>query len=517
MKFFIFFTLAALTFIGNVRAMEHPAEPQEKSVDKQQKLDQALVDAILADNVGATMQALEQGAKNVDASQHFNYQGRLRDLNLIGYAALVGSLASVKLLAIHGASLAAYKGTPLLSLAVESGNQDLVAWLIERRANVNQADNGGYRPIDKAVEVGNKVILDFLRKRGAYVFTQKSSLFMHEALVVHEGQSGLSRIPFIQEALDSGYNINASVRQGTNYRMPLRVAADQGQLEIARWLIERGAIITPDVMRLLNFEQVFPEQLLRAVALYNKGEVLALLHGLRDKTLLSNQDLQLIKDALQLTSAQGNLFIVDATLQLFKELIISDPHTLGRALDRAALNGHVEAFYAIFGFYNKDSENIAYHQTLGQSLADALLHAATQGSTKISEDARERYFDIVRFLLRQDGLYALNIPISPVLERLREFIDYEQNLRMKPIAHMPLDVPFAPFRPVLDAWILIDQEKHRNEVMVMVAALRHRQAAQESSRTIIRLAQDPTSHLQRLPMPLLQRSLRHVLLGSRST
>ena len=80
---------------------------------------------------------------------------------------MTGTLSVARLLAEHGASLRATDaaGNTPLHGAAESGNADLVAYLLSRKARPSARNKAGKRPVDIAREGGHGEVVGLLSQK----------------------------------------------------------------------------------------------------------------------------------------------------------------------------------------------------------------------------------------------------------------------------------------------------------------------------------------------------------------
>lgn len=122
--------------------------------------------------------------------------------------------------------------TAALHAAVQRGNMDEVANLIEDCYDINGLDLQGRTPLQIAASHGPSELVAFLLDRDAKVAPIKDApSLLH--LAIAGGQSEVVKLLF-----DRGVDVNAKTAKGTT---PLHLAAENGNLEIARMLVGHGA------------------------------------------------------------------------------------------------------------------------------------------------------------------------------------------------------------------------------------------------------------------------------------
>jgi hypothetical protein len=128
-------------------------------------------------------------------------------------------------------------GQTLLHSAAESGNLDLVRYIVEQGVDVNAEADGGQRPIQCAVSYGHLEIVKYLVSRGA------------DTQVKDEGGNSLLHIaayhnndPFLFKYLVSeGCDINERDNYGFSI---LHVSAQAGKVGLTKYLISKGVDIS---------------------------------------------------------------------------------------------------------------------------------------------------------------------------------------------------------------------------------------------------------------------------------
>jgi ankyrin repeat protein len=167
-----------------------------------------------------------------------------------------------------------------LIYAIEQGRTEVVAELLSTGADLNIADKNNRLPIDIAIQEGHTEIIQLLQNSGANS-TDKSIDSSPAALLGAAKQGNLdilrsalaarvdpntseldnssrnSRYPtalmfavdrghlnIVEQLIDAGANVNLSDRPGKKLgKTPLMCAAESGRTEIAKLLLESGAIV----------------------------------------------------------------------------------------------------------------------------------------------------------------------------------------------------------------------------------------------------------------------------------
>lgn len=366
---------------------------------------QALAEAIQDNNLEAAKEAL---AKRANPNALIRMAGYTIDLSFLEAAALKGNLPMVKLLISKGAVLG---GKDLIHFAVRSNNVELVRWLVGEGLDVPSL-------ISDALDLRNKEMLELLLKEGASV---AGSLNLVVDAVLHKlapGETEESVIPFVEFALNHGYDIN-----GASYNMrAISSLIDKRYYKLISWFVEHGALlITGSVQHDLavqDIKSIFTEPLLDAIAFHKADEALQILGTL--KGMLGRSKIALINQALILAAAQGLDKVVEALLDIFNNhLSIS---SIGTALERAALNGHADTFEMLYNARVGSIQHnpIDWEPYLERAFFWAAVHAPNP------QVARQYYVQdfprIVEFILTQNYLYDLRIPLDRTAQQVRTLL-----------------------------------------------------------------------------------------------
>ena len=156
------------------------------------------------------------------------------ELDLLLGAIDDGNMELVKFMLDKGAKVndATKDGwTPLME-AADEGHMDIVKLLLDKGAEVNAATRDGYTPLMVAVDEGYGEIAKLLMEKGAKVDAKTKhgwDVFME---AIDEGH-----IEIVRMLIDKGADVN----QVSGHHTPLMEAIDEGHMDIAKLLIENGA------------------------------------------------------------------------------------------------------------------------------------------------------------------------------------------------------------------------------------------------------------------------------------
>jgi ankyrin repeat protein len=150
-------------------------------------------------------------------------------------AAYKGQLNVAQLLLDRGAEVnqAETNGATPLYIAAALGQLDVAKLLLDRGAKVNQAEINGVTPLYIAAQEGQLDVAKLLLKRGAEVNLAETNGATPLFIAAEEGQLAIAEL-----LLDRGAKVNQAMNDGAT---PLLIAALEGQLAVAKLLLDRGA------------------------------------------------------------------------------------------------------------------------------------------------------------------------------------------------------------------------------------------------------------------------------------
>ena len=203
---------------------------------------------------GRTPVIMAAGANHLDTLQTLFAHGKKPDvhardrdgLTALWYAVMNNSLEVAQFLYAQGAkvNLADNRGTSVLTLTVLYKDHDLLEFLVAKGADINLVDQRGMTPLMAALIPAPEkraIVLSYLEKFLSY----KPKLDIQALRTDSGGESALqmaSRMGFLEAVrllLDHGADINLASLD--THRTALFAAAATGQLDVAKYLIQRGA------------------------------------------------------------------------------------------------------------------------------------------------------------------------------------------------------------------------------------------------------------------------------------
>ena len=369
MVFSVFRKLGTLMILLSLGSSSHAMEKYSAT--------QALIEAVKDKDLAAAKVALAQGG---DARATITIEDGKRVERLLMFAAEQGDLPMVQLLRQHCEE--GNLSRDLLTGAIKSGNFALVQWVVAQAFDEHQ-----------------KVLHEFgLKPLIVYIISPR----------LGEGETEESRISLMEFALEDGSDVNMSLYEGLSSR-PILILLERGNNKMVRWLVEHGATITPEEARRLKEQpSIFENPLLNAIAFGQTKQAIDLIQRLIRRIRLNGDECKLIRDALVLASAQGNRDVVRAILGEFRDIYYDS--TIGRALERAAINGHLNVIETL---YENRAENIEHNaQMWAPFLSRAFFLAVVQGRSAV-----------VHYLLDKDFLYNLGIPLDQAGRRVRMLLE----------------------------------------------------------------------------------------------
>ena len=119
-----------------------------------------------------------------------------------------------------------------LHVAASDGSINVVQCLIEEGCDINAKDRFGHTPLDDSIQGGHKQVTDLLR----YYHAQHGSIEKLEAKLIQAcADNNLAEVATL---LDAGVNPNCA---DYDARTPLHLAVAEGNVEICKLLLEKGA------------------------------------------------------------------------------------------------------------------------------------------------------------------------------------------------------------------------------------------------------------------------------------
>ena len=159
--------------------------------------------------------------------------GRVCPGRVIDAAAQRGNLGSVILLLDSGALLTG----DTFPCAIESGNQDLILFLLTKGADVNSIGSLGITPLTAAIRLQDAHVLEMIEERGAWVILHRQEHFT----AALEAASEVGNIQYIERLIQLGGKVSP---KGLGYA--LMIATMDGLDEVAKTLIDSGADVNVD-------------------------------------------------------------------------------------------------------------------------------------------------------------------------------------------------------------------------------------------------------------------------------
>ncbi|ONK57795.1 uncharacterized protein A4U43_C09F4170 [Asparagus officinalis] len=124
-----------------------------------------------------------------------------------------------------------YDGRTALHMATSRGYEDIVRFLIQRKANVNSIDKFGNSPLLEAVKAGHDRVAALLVENGAILNLEDAGSYLCKV-------TANSKIDILRRLLENGVDPNS---KNYDQRTPLHVAAAEGLHLVASVLIGYGA------------------------------------------------------------------------------------------------------------------------------------------------------------------------------------------------------------------------------------------------------------------------------------
>jgi ankyrin repeat protein len=152
-------------------------------------------------------------------------------LPALAEAAKKGDLRKVKELISSGHDIndAGKRGSPLI-LAAQGGHMDVLKTLVEAGADPNITSAMGATALNKAAELGNIPMLNYLLENGSQV---------GPLALIMAAREGFLKV--VRILVDAGADLNATQHWG---QTALMLAAKNGHAAIVKYLLEKGADAT---------------------------------------------------------------------------------------------------------------------------------------------------------------------------------------------------------------------------------------------------------------------------------
>eukprot|EP00817_Percolomonadidae_sp_ATCC50343_P004227 CAMPEP_0117430770 /NCGR_PEP_ID=MMETSP0758-20121206/10321_1 /TAXON_ID=63605 /ORGANISM="Percolomonas cosmopolitus, Strain AE-1 (ATCC 50343)" /LENGTH=210 /DNA_ID=CAMNT_0005219145 /DNA_START=308 /DNA_END=940 /DNA_ORIENTATION=+ len=150
------------------------------------------------------------------------------------FAAYLGNLDILKLLVAYQANVYDYS-KPLLTIAANKGNQDMVKYLLELKVDVNAFGTRQGSALLAAVDNGNVNIADLLIKAGANV-NMVTEYINYTPLVIACHQKNLEMVKLLVQAKAITRKFSDNLRY-----FPLYIAINTKNLELVTYLMDHGA------------------------------------------------------------------------------------------------------------------------------------------------------------------------------------------------------------------------------------------------------------------------------------
>jgi len=146
-----------------------------------------------------------------------------------------------------------YDGRTAAHLAATNEQIEVLRYLIDNKINLNPEDRWGSTPLDDAYVRGNKLIIEILEGNGAKKGENRLSLETFQGLPSHvDATDGGVDEPVWAASRGSLDALERLVARGQridvadyDLRTPLHLAASEGHLEVARYLLHHGHPLEP--------------------------------------------------------------------------------------------------------------------------------------------------------------------------------------------------------------------------------------------------------------------------------
>ena len=138
----------------------------------------------------------------------------------------------------HAINLLRQRGAPILHYLSETPNRDLIRAYIQQGMDVNDEFNG-WTPLQVAVESGQLENIQELLALGARTEVYNPEGYTPLHLACFRGD-----LNCVQLLVENRVNpLNVNIQQNRGMQTPLHVAVTQGHVEVARYLLDRGALV----------------------------------------------------------------------------------------------------------------------------------------------------------------------------------------------------------------------------------------------------------------------------------
>ncbi|MBN1799043.1 MAG: ankyrin repeat domain-containing protein [Spirochaetales bacterium] len=219
--------------------------------------------------------------------------------------------------------------TAILFQAVEQEDSSLLSQLIVAGVDVNSKDDSGMAPVILAASAGNREIVQQLIDAGADINSQEES----EGFTACSMAVFLEDIGMLQFLLELGANPNIMNKQ---HKTPLFIAAESGQTEIVKILIQAGA--DPHFINTRAYNQASNTNILIAAVMSDNPETVQLII---DQGVDLNHPDSYGDPALNWAAFFGKSKVIDLLIKAGSDLNVVG-YNSATALDHARNRGNSE-------------------------------------------------------------------------------------------------------------------------------------------------------------------------------
>jgi ankyrin repeat protein len=309
----------------------------------------------------------------------------------IHWAARLGKIECLKLLASYGGCLTAKDGTregmAPVHLAILSGEDRTALWLLENGVSVNTESRSGITPLFCAIRRRNIQLVKILKEKGsnvnAYSVNMDGITPLHAAVLMKSTEivkfllengadmttfcSIRNQTPFHWAATVGNldvfvtmfkYNADISVQTGNEkWDRPIDLAARKGHASLVEWLIENGISVEST-----NQEGYTP---LHTAACYGEiGVVKVLLHKGVDVNIRTKNKER--NTALHLSAGGGHVELTKLLLQMGAEIDAEDETNKYTAMHYAAQKNRLQCLIELdnYGDNRQVNTDSKYGETL---------------------------------------------------------------------------------------------------------------------------------------------------------